>query len=183
MAYQLRCPVCRKAFRFDPATERMPDNCRLKECGASMGRIPDDDVISMPSIRTGKMKSFDSLYRDMETSSERRAEHAAEMAGVPVSEMSGLKITNLQDHRHEGDIAAPELEPSDVTRFMEATGIGGFQGGGVQYSGAVQQGPFPNSGARTRTALQESFTQATGGRATSERPALETVQPGYRRRG
>lgn len=179
MAFRLRCPVCRKAFAYEPGTA-YPDECPLCETYIGSGR-KDDDVV-MPFIRSSTMKSIDGTYREVEKSSEHRAEQAAQMAGVPVSEMSDLKITNLRDARHPGDVAAVPVQ-NDVSRFMEQTGIGGFRGvDGSGYSAAVQTGPSPNVGARMRTALQAQHGVRTGG-AISDCPALETTQPTYRRRG
>lgn len=179
MAFRLRCPVCRKAFAYEPGTA-YPDECPVCETYIGSGR--KDAEIVMPFIRSSTMKNIDGTYREMEKASERRAEQAAQLAGVPTSEMSGLKITNLQDARREGDVAAVPVQ-NDVSRFMEQTGIGGFRGvDGSGYSAAVQTGPSPNVGARMRTALQGHHGVVTGG-AVSDRPALETQQPGYRRRG
>ncbi len=180
MAFRLRCPECRGAFPFDPAHQSYPDDCPL--CGEHIGHNRADDDVVMPSIRSARMAVSDKLYRDMERGSEQRAQIAAEMTGAPVSEMSDMKITNLNDARRQGDIAAVPVQ-NDVTRFMEANKVGGFQGGGVEYSAAVQSGPHANAGARMRTALQQHHTTLTGGAAVSDRPALETMQPGYRRRG
>jgi hypothetical protein len=170
----------------------MPDYCPL--CGERIGHDRDDDDVVAPFIRHTTTKATDQVYRDIEQASERRAELAAEMAGTSVEEMSGLKITNLRDQRHAGDVAAVPVV-NDITRFMDDNPkLSGFTGGaggqGVQYSGAVQAGPYPNVGARMRTAIQNIHLgvvakEVPGGSTdvTSERHALETYQPGYRTRG
>jgi len=184
MAFRLRCQTCRQAFAFDPKSEKWPDECPICHTHMGYNDRADDDIV-MPSIRTMRSSATDKVYREMETASEKRAEAAAEMAGVPTSEMSGLKITNLSDARREGDVAAPPVTAANnsVVAFMEQTKIGGFQGNGSEYSGAVQVGPAPNAGARARSMLQQHHTNISGGAAVSDRPALETMQPGYRRRG
>ena len=58
---------------------------------------------------------------------------------------------------------------------------------GVQYSSAVQQGRYPNAGARAMQgvrAFHQNFTAGAGhaGATTSDMPGLETQQPGYRKR-
>lgn len=177
------CPECRGKFPWEVSLG-YPKSCPL--CGFSIGHDRADDDIVMPFIRSAKTKANDALYRQMEDASEVRAAQAAEMAGVPVSEMSALKMTNMQDARREGDIAAPPVTAANnsVLAHMEATNQGGFQGGNaVEYSGAVQTGPEPNAGARMRTQLQQHHATATGYAAVSDMPAKETTEPGYRRRG
>ena len=178
MAFALRCPECRKCFKWE-VSKPDPRYCPL--CSADLGEPPDDDVISIPAFLSAKTKANDKVYRDIETSSIVRMEKAAEAAGVPVSEMSDLKITNMRDNGREGDIAAVPVV-NDVTRQMDALnqrgGQFGWQGSNAaEYSGAVQTGPYPNVGAKLRSSIQ----RANG--MVSDRPALETQQPGYRIRG
>jgi hypothetical protein len=184
MAFRLRCQTCREAFPFDPKTEDWPDKCPL--CGTHVGfNDRADDDVCMPSIRTARAAATDKVYRDIEAGSEERAKAAAEMTGASVEEMSSLKISNLNSTLRAGDIAAPPVTPQNnqVLAFMEQTKVGGFQGNGAEWGSAVQTGPEPNAGARMRTALQSHHTNVSGGAAVSDRPALETMQPGYRRRG
>ena len=179
MAFSLRCPDCRGKFPWQPSAPT-PRFCPL--CSTDMGEAKDDSVICVPAFLSAKTKNNDKHYRDLEKGSETRAELAAGVAGVPVSEMSDLKITDLKTV-HAGEAPVKEVV-NPVTQFMAQTGIGGFRGSdGSGYSGAVQTGPFPNAGANMRTALQNQHARLTGGAGVSDRPALETVQPGYRRRG
>lgn len=62
-------------------------------------------------------QTMDRVYRGMESSSAARAQEAADLQGVPVSEMSNIKITNLKDNLREGDTSfiAP---PSQVAAVM-----------------------------------------------------------------
>lgn len=179
MAFGLKCPECRKSFRYDPMGGH-PRFCPL--CKADIGgEEQDDNVICIPAFLSAATKATDKVYRDSEKASEYRAEKAAETLGVPVSEMSDLKITDFRPTIHEGAVAAAPVV-NEVTRQMDAInargGAVGWQGStGAEYSGAVQTGPYPNAGAKMRSLIH----QQNG--AISERPALETQAPGYRIRG
>ena len=180
MAFALRCPDGRKAFKWNPL-EAYPDECPL--CGAVMAsdKSDDDNVIVMPAFLSAKTKSVDKVGRDLMDSSIVRAEKAAEMAGVSVSEMSDMKVTDLKSTKHEGSVAMPQVV-NEVTQHMDMInargGAVGWQGANaVEYSGAVQTGPHPNVGAKMRTMIHQQNGMV------SDRPALETTQPGYRIRG
>lgn len=136
----------------------------------------------MPFIRSAATKAADGVYRQMETASQYRAERAAEMAGVPVSEMADLRITNLRDNLRQGDIAAMPVDNSVTQAMAAAPATTGFQAGGVEFSGAVGTGAFPNMGARTQHMVRSHFAATGQGHASSDRPAAETQMPGYRRR-
>lgn len=178
MSFSLKCPKCRGKFPWKP-TNDMPEECPL--CGAFVGNTRADDDVVMPFIRK-KSASIDKVYRDIEAGSEQRAKMAAEQLGVPEAEMSGIKINNLSDRRDTEVAAIPVSNP--VTQFMQQHNMQPFQGGnGVDYSGAVQSGSFPNMGAKMRTAIQNKHAEISGGSAVSDRPAVETTVPGYRRRG
>lgn len=200
MGFSLRCPVCRAKFPWNP-TAGFPDQCPNEDCNSRIG-IEDNTVICMPSIRsTARTRSVDKVYRDIEAASEQRAIAAAEMAGVPVSEMSGLKITDLNSTRHEGDVAATTNEERQAMANLGVQSRDQLFAGGnaAEYSPAVQAGPYPNMGAHMRTAVQGRHTDMVarhcvgkgetgcavipGGAVTSEQPANEVLQPGYRRRG
>jgi hypothetical protein len=191
----LRCPDCREKFKWD-AEKPWPKFCPC--CGEDINNDRDDIV--MPFVSKAKHTYSDTVYSEIEKASEVRAEIAAEKLGVPVSEMSGLKITNLQDGRRQGDIHAPPVN-NEVSRIMQqAPQMLGFQGSnGVEYGNAVMTGAHPNVGARMRTMIQNNHREMVATHAvgrdeqghfvipktdvTSDRPALETQQPGYRRRG
>jgi hypothetical protein len=121
--FQIRCPGCRKAFPWDPAID-LPERCPLKGCGyVAKKRDPEVDedgviVIAAPFIGSAKTKATDACYRELETSSEHRAQLAADVAGVPVSEMSHLKVTNLKDNTKPGEIAAMPVV-NEVTKQMD----------------------------------------------------------------
>ena len=182
MASKLRCPACRVKFAWDPS-KGFPEYCPNEACTTRIAHDRADDDVVMPFVRsTAKSRSIDNVYREMETASAHRAQQAADLAGVPVSEMSDLKITDLRPTRHEGDVAAVPVN-NEVSRLIDR-GVGGWQGGqGSEYGGAVSTGPFPNAGAHMRTQLQERHGRVTHGAGVSDRPANEVLQPGYRRRG
>lgn len=178
MAFALRCPDCRQSFKWEP-TKPDPRFCPL--CEADLGEPPADNVIAIPAFLSAKTKAGDANYRALEASSEVRMHKAAEAAGCDVSEMSALKVTDMRPTTHAGDTAAVPVV-NEVTRHMDMVnargGTMGWQGSnGAEYSGAVQTGPFPNMGAKVRSAIH-----AANG-AVSNRDAIETQQPGYRIRG
>ncbi len=174
MAFALRCPECRGKFAWKP-DKGHPRHCPL--CDADINNDRDDADVVCPAILKPKTAFIDNYYRNMEKGSEHRAELAAEAAGTSVADMSNLKITNLNDRR-DAEIAAMPVNNA-VSQLM-ATGIGGFQGdNGAAYSAGVQSGVAPNVGASMMTKLPNVF----GGKMAPDRPALETQQPGYRRRG
>ena len=170
MAFALRCPECRKSFKWEPLKEH-PRYCPL--CDADMGEMPDDNVIAIPAFLSAKTKAADSVYRQNEAASEVRVQKAAEMAGCDVSEMASLKITNMKDHKHAGEVAAVPVV-NDVTKQMEAInarggqfGWGGSNGsefaagiatGVVNVDGKVTQGIEPRAGAKTLGAIQRQYT-------------------------
>jgi hypothetical protein len=174
------CPSCRKKFPWDTALG-YPKACPL--CAYAMGHNRADDDIVIPFIRTVKTTQADKVYRDMEAASEVRAQQAADMAGVPVSEMADLKITDLRSTMRPGDVAAVPVNNA-VSQLMNSAppGVVGFASDmGLQFSANSMQGPYPSAGARMRTFLTNDHS-AKGG-PSSELPANETLQPGYVRRG
>lgn len=183
MAVMIKCPECKGKFSWNIEADGWPDECPFKGCGFVMAHNRADDDVVMPFIRSAATKATDKVYRDMEAGSEVRAQAAADLAGVPVSEMSGLKITNLNDRKDAEVAAMPVNNP--VSQFMQANPqAAGFRGGdGLGYSAAVGTGPAPNVGAKMRTVVQNAHAELSRGTAVSDRPALETQNPLYRRRG
>lgn len=119
----------------------------------------------------------------MERASEVRAQSAADILGVPVSDVSDLKTTNLRD-THYGETAHVPVV-NDVTKLMDAApDATGFQQMGAQLSAGTQVGPLPNVGAKFQTQLRKFHaTKGAGWNAMSDNPANEiTMNPNYRRR-
>lgn len=165
MALQLRCPSCRKAFRWEPA-EGMPDTCPL--CDAKVASDREDDEIVMPFVRSARTDATDKVYRDMEAGSEVRAKIAAEMTGAPVSEMSGLKITDMRDNQREGDIASLEPTP-DLGQHFKPNGaeyMAGNAAGTVNVNGDVTTGVMPRAGATAVQGIRNAMGQGAWNVAT-----------------
>ena len=179
MAVKIKCPLCEAKFGWDIVSLGWPDQCPA--CKQYVGHGRDDSDIVMPSIRTARTKIIDATYTQTEKGSEVRAQLAAEQLGVPVSEMSGLKVTDMNTGMREGDIAAKE-PVAEMQRLGVQNPSNLFQGNGAEFSGAVQTGAFANSGAKFQTGLRQIHAERTGHQGVSERPALEVMQPGYRRR-
>ena len=172
---KLRCPDCAETFKW-PGAQKWPEFCPL--CRAQLSTHSDE--ICMPFISSARAKSPDRVYRQMEAGAEVRAQAAAEILGVSTSDVSDLKMTNLKDNHSE---IAHVSVVNDVSRMMDTTpNATGFQAAGVAYSGAVQTGAFANSGAKTQNMLRNFHGKTFGHSLMSERPGLETEQPGYRRR-
>lgn len=155
----LRCPEC--GTKFKSPTVEGPEFCPNKKCGIAMKDDADEDgiiTISAPFIRSGRMKAADDVYRMHETTSERRVEHAAAMAGVSPSEMSGLKITNMKDNVKPGETYAPEVHNAvtDQMEIMKAKGhqVGFAQMDAAALAGGVRSGPHPNAGAKAIQGVQ-----------------------------
>lgn len=95
------CPDCEGVFTvLMEDTDPFPSFCQC--CGTSMTDAP----IMLPStFRVGdwRNKTQDKVFRQMEASSIQRAKDAADMAGVPESEMAHLKITDMKDNLRTGD--------------------------------------------------------------------------------
>lgn len=181
MATTLRCPVadCRERFPWD-VSQGFPRFCPC--CGTDIAVRTTDNVISMPAFLTSKSKVPDKVARDYMDGSEQRVHMAAELAGTTSEDMSSLKITDLSDRR---DVEANIPVNNPVTQFMQAhpQAAVGYQSNGAEYSTQVQTGPGANTGAKMLTKVRGFHDGISRGTAVSDRPALETQQPGYRRRG
>jgi hypothetical protein len=156
MAFILKCPACEKKFKYD-VSEGWPDYCPL--CAHKMGNDCPDDEIRMPAFLSQKSKNNDKVARDIMDGSETRAGLAAAMASVPVSEMSGLKITDLND-RNDTQFATRDVV-NPVTQHMDAMQRQGMPVGfGVPNADAqaratqAHSGDAPYAGLRERNRLQ-----------------------------
>lgn len=150
MAIRYRCPdrACRKTFPWDTA-EDPPTMC--PHCGYCYAER-DDKVVYMPNILSDKTKSIEAVARGIMDGSEKRAELAAEAAGVPVSEMSAMKITNLNDGR-QSEFATKDVS-NPVTQVMAQTpGLTGFQPNGAAFAQSTGQGPYARAGASIATKM------------------------------
>ena len=176
----MKCPECEGKFPWVP-TDGHPKACPL--CGFDTSLPEDASAIVLPAFLTNVSRNSDNLYRAMEKGSEFRAQVAAEQAGVPVSEMAGLKITNLNDRR-DTEIAAKDAEARAAAARLGMPSLeSAFGQNGSSFSGAVQTGSYANAGAKFQTVLRERHAQATNYTAVGDAPALEVMNHGYRRRG
>ena len=154
-AFVLKCPACEKKFKYD-VSDGWPDFCPL--CATKMGNDRPDDEIVMPAFLSLKTKKIDGVARQVMDGSETRAELAAAMAGVPVSDMSALKITDLND-RNDTQFAAKEVV-NPVTQQMDMIrqrgGSIGFDNAEAQnFAAAAHADGFaPHAGAREMKRLQ-----------------------------
>jgi hypothetical protein len=183
MKVVLRCPKCREKFKYDVA-DGWPDNCLI--CKADINNHRDDDDIVIPYFLSEKTRKTDAVARQVMDGSEKRAEMAAAMAGVPVSEMSGLKVTDLNDRNDTVQSMKPVS--NDVTRHMAAMNARGmpvgFQRQQAQEAAATAHtGAEPYAGARMRTKLWNTHHAGSAGTAPEMVPLEIRNNPNYVRRG
>jgi hypothetical protein len=163
---------CRRKFEWEP-TKPHPDDCPL--CGVYIGTSGKPEVAA-PYITSVLTKRTDAVARDIMDGSERRAEMAAAMAGVPVSEMSELKITNLRDNAGIGENSVVEA-PNEVRNFMQSApasaGLGLATGSAniAAYRAGAASGPEAGAGRRMMNAVRDRHKIAAPG-AVSSIPAL-----------
>jgi hypothetical protein len=190
MAVILKCPVCRQKFKYD-VSEGWPDFCPMPDCGADINNRRRDDEICMPAFLSQKSKNNDKLARDIMDGSVQRAEMAAAMAGTSVDDMSGLKITDLNDRKDcqfaTKDVVNPVTQHMDS---MRAAGMPvGFGGPSEAMSraamahapmqlpnGKVVQNDAPYAGLRERNRLQRLLPPV----GQAPLPKQITENPNYR---
>ena len=157
MAILLKCPACREKFKYD-VTDGWPDSCPI--CKTDINNRRDDDDVVMPNILSFKTKNNDGVARQIMDGSEVRAELAAEMSGVPVSEMSGLKITDLND-RNDAQFSAKDVVNPVTQRMAEMQAKGMPVGFGVtqgaEYAAAAHTSSEPYAGLRARNRIQRAM--------------------------
>lgn len=188
-----RCPSCEGVFVYDhhPSIEAdpLPDGAACPHCGF-VAETEYPAAIVAPAIRRTIVKAVDGLHRAMEEGADHRAVVAQEQFGLDASEASVMRETNSLDGLRQGDTSFAPVQ-NEVSRLVEAHPQAlGFQGGaaqGMALSPQVQSGAFPNAGLRAMEqvrAAHAGLVASTGHKAavTSSLPALETQQPGYRRR-
>ena len=164
MAVVARCPHCRGRFPWKPDMP-LPTRCPLPGCDYVASREYDDTVIHMPSLRGQATKNNDQLYRDIEKSSEVRAQMAADAAGVPVSEMASLKVTNMRDNVREGESYAMPVR-NEVTRQMDLMkakgGVAGFGAtSGAEWAKQAQS-QAPRAGISALEAVNRNILKRPG---------------------
>lgn len=147
---KVKCPECQEKVLVNDLSDKCP------VCGWSQEF--DDAIVCLPSLRSAKTDRIDGSYRELEASSQARAEQAAEAAGCSVADMSELKVTNLKTGVKPGESYVPEVRNA-VTEQMD---IMKARGGQVGFTGAdavhlasqVKAGPYPNAGANMLSRIQ-----------------------------
>ena len=173
------CPACQHQFTYDHhpsvAADPVPRYC--SHCGFdSQGEF--ETPPAMPAIGKGLVQRTDNLLRAGEEGGQFRADIARERFGLDAEGANMLR-----------DVSAAPVNNA-VTQAMAALpqGTVGFNPtNAAAYSAKVSTGMYPNAGARAMQAVRgahQAFVAGAGhaGPTSSEIPALETVQPGYRKR-
>lgn len=110
--------------------EKRRKNSVIKDMVAE-GRPPGGRTDSSLASR-----SADAVFRAMEAGSAFRAESAAADLGVPVSDMSNIKITDLKDNMKPGEIAAKiAMTPMAQNMQAQARNMSFGGGGGSAFAG------------------------------------------------
>ena len=176
MAVVLKCPACEKKFKYD-VTQGWPDFCPL--CSTDINNRVPDDVVVMPAFLSQKSKNNDKVARDIMDGSEKRVELGAAMAGVPASEMSTLKITNLNDRR-DAEFSAIEVNNPVTQRMAEMQAKGLPTGFGVaeaqHFAAQAHTGAAPHAGLRARNRVQSALLPI----GSAPLPLEITNNPNYR---
>lgn len=179
-----QCPGCSGQFDYlhhpnidsDPA----PRFCPL--CGFDTQADEDSGLqaaVTMPALPRGVAKNVDGIFR----AEQEGAAFRAELSGEP-----SLNVTDQRDNLRYGDIAAvPVVNP--VSQFIDQNpNVAGWQRQqGFEHSQRAHAPDpvlgrplFPNAGVRAVKGLR-AFHSAQR-HVTTDTPALETQQPGYRAR-
>lgn len=152
------------AHHFDylhhPSVEEDPVPRFCGTCGYDSQTDEFSQGVTAPHVLSGRAKaitqSADQTYRGMEAAGENAAMQAAEHLGVDKSEMSDLKITNLNDNLREGDVAA-KMPENDASRMIaKVPTILGHQGAEVGRffaDSTPKTGREARAGAKAATAL------------------------------
>ena len=154
-----QCPDCDGTFDHlhMRSTDEPPNFCPL--CGSSMTDVEPQPARVNLATNTGK--SGDQVYRAMEDGSAQRAEMAAQHLGVDASEMSAMKITNMQDNMREGDTAAV-TQATPVSQMMQQTqGITGLQSADAasSYAASAHTGAYAHAGDAARQGITQMHQQ------------------------
>ena len=188
-----RCPGCSAVLVYDhhPSIEADPLPLDLPCPGCGFVQEAYEQALAMPAIRTTIVAAVDGLHRAMEEGSEHRALVAQEQFGLDASEAAGLRETDSRTGIRQGDTSfVPVNNPVSQAIATQPQSFG-FAGTAAQQGMAaspmVQSGAFPNAGLRAMEEVRAGHARlvaSTGHKtaATSSVPALETQQPGYRKR-
>jgi hypothetical protein len=180
------CPSCVGRFEYlhHPNVQADPPPRFCPLCG--FDTLADEALaltvpITSPHIQNSAVvKGVDGAWQAEQEGAKFRAELSGE---------SSLSITDMKDNLRAGDITAIPVN-NTVTQAMEQTpGQFGWQREqGLAVSQLAHSFPdprlgkviMPNAGARAMNAVRSAHAAAGG--TITDTPALETQQPGYRRR-
>jgi hypothetical protein len=95
-----------------------------------------------PLIAKPQNQSLDKTFRAMEKASYERAEEAASMLNVPVSEVADIRMTNMKDNVREGDTSAIMPTPKAVPAAAPMT----VNTVGAATAAMTRQGPLAGAG-------------------------------------
>lgn len=96
-----------------------------------------------PLISKPQNQSLDKTYRSMEAASYARAEEAASMLDVPVSEVSSIRMTDMKDNVRAGETSAvlpPPPKAIPTAAPMTANTVG------AATAAMTRQGPLAGAG-------------------------------------
>jgi hypothetical protein len=113
MKLKILCRLCGEKFTW--YADEFPDECPL--CHQYIGNDGKPEVAA-PFIGLRHAKNGDGIYRAMERGAEHRIDVASNLLGVPRSELSDMKITNMGDNAREGEDTAPKVSPH-INKLME----------------------------------------------------------------
>ena len=123
------CDACGEFFFHEVESRRSPNPSECPVCH-NTGEVPlswtkaktkASRLVTSPLISKPQNQTADRVYRAMESSSDARAQEAADMVGASKHEMSHIKITDMNDNMREGDIAfKPSAAPPPAMQMMQA---------------------------------------------------------------
>ncbi|MDE2097107.1 MAG: hypothetical protein KGL39_07665 [Patescibacteria group bacterium] len=177
MAYKLRCPGCAETFRW--TGKSWPKFCPI--CGYSTA-LPQRSEIQAPLIGKPQNQVPDRTYRQYEQATEQNAQEAASMLGVPVEEMSGLKVTNMETSLREGDLAVKPVS-NEITRFMDShpQQVGQMQQQAMVFAANAHQGKGKYAGASGLGLVRKRHAERGG--PSSDHPTMEVYSRAQRAGG
>lgn len=140
------CPYCSGTGEIP---ETIVPHLRFKRREAddrTRAMVEEARAPGIPSAASTYLKSSDQVFRAMEAGSQFRAEMAASELNVPVSEVSHLKITDMNDRPRQGEISAkvpmsPEGHMMSSRAQQMSFGSAQAQAAGAEYAKAVNVGP------------------------------------------
>jgi hypothetical protein len=176
------CPSCAKQFQYDHhpsvAADPLPRFC--PHCGfdSMANGASYEPTLAAPAIGTGMVKRAEGVQAAVQEGANFRADMARETMGLDAEAAAMIRDTST------GPV---DNAVSQAMARMPANTVGFNPANAAEYATTTGTGPYPNAGARAMQgvrAFHNQFTQGAGhaGATTSEIPALETQQPGYRRR-